>query len=251
MTVSRRRIIQGGLSLAAGLTAAPSWAAGPPRFKAMAFDAFPVFDPRPIAALAERLLPGKGAELINLWRTRQFEYTWLRTAAETYVDFMRVTEDSLAFSVKALGVELRDEDRNRLLRSYLGLKTWPDAAPALHKLRAAGIRLAFLSNFTPAMLQGSIKASDLDGVFEHVISTDQARTYKPSPRAYQLGVSAFGLPKEQILFVAFAGWDAAGAKTFGYPVFWVNRLRSPPEELGVVADHQGTTLNELVGLVGL
>jgi 2-haloacid dehalogenase len=65
-----------------------------------------------------------------------------------------------------------------------------------------------------------------------------------------LGVSAFGLPKEQILFVAFAGWDAAGAKTFGYPTFWVNRLGLPPEELGTMTDGEGSTLNELLAFAG-
>ena len=190
MTVPRRGLLQAGLSLAVDLIAAPSWAAGPPRFRAIAFDAFPVFDPRPIATLAEMLFAGLGPELISLWRTRQFEYTWLRTAAGSYTDFMRVTEDSLVYAAKALKVELRGEQRDRLLASYLELRTWPDATPVLHNLRAAGIRLAFLSNFTPSMLHGSIKTSNLDGVFEHIISTDQARMYKPAPQAYQLGVSA-------------------------------------------------------------
>jgi 2-haloacid dehalogenase len=246
MTVPRRAVLQAGLSLTAGLLAARSRAAGTPRFKAIAFDAFPVFDPRPVAALAEALFPGRGTELTNLWRARQFEYTWLRTVADHYADFMRVTEDSLVFAAKSLKLELRGEHRDRLLRTYSELKTWPDAAPALRNLRAAGIRLAFLSNLTPSMLHDSIKGADLDGVFEHVISTDEARTYKPAPQAYQLGVLAFGLPKEQILFVAFAGWDAAGAKRFGYPTFWVNRLDAPAEELGVRADAEGGTLNELL-----
>jgi 2-haloacid dehalogenase len=251
MAVPRRSVLQAGLSLAANILAAPSWAAGAPRFRAMAFDAFPVFDPRPIATLAESLFPGMGPELISLWRTRQFEYTWLRTAAGSYTDFMRVTEDSLVYAAKSLKLELRGEHRDRLLGSYSGLRTWPDATPVLRKLRAAGIRLAFLSNFTPSMLHGSIRTSNLDGVFGHIISTDQARMYKPAPQAYQLGVSTFGLPREQILFVAFAGWDAAGAKTFGYPTFWVNRLGLPPEELGVFSDSEGITLNELLAFVRL
>jgi len=250
MTIDRRHVLQAGLSLTAGLLSAPTWAAGTPRFKAMVFDAFPVFDPRPIAALAETVFPGKGAEVINLWRIRQFEYAWLRTVAGNYADFMRVTEDSLVFAAKSLKLELRGEHRDRLLKAYLELKTWPDATPALLKLRSGGCRLAFLSNFTPPMLDGSIRASGLDDVFEHVISTDQVRAYKPAPQAYKLGVSAFGLPTEQILFVAFAGWDAAGAKTFGYPTFWVNRLGLPPEELGTMTDGEGSTLNELLAFAG-
>jgi FMN phosphatase YigB (HAD superfamily) len=82
------------------------------------------------------------------------------------------------------------------------------------------------------MLEANIKRARLDGFFDHVLSTDQARTYKPDPRAYQLGIDALKLTREEILFAAFAGWDAAGAKLFGFPTFWVNRQKLPPEERG-------------------
>ena len=250
--MSRRAILGAGLTTAAGIFTKPSLAAGTqPRFKAMAFDAFPVFDPRPISALAEQLYPTHGAALINLWRLRQFEYTWLRTAAGRYADFMAVTGDSLAFATQSLKLEMPEEKRDQLLNAYLKLTAWPDAAPALQKLRAAGVRLAFLSNFTPPMLNGSIKASGLENVFEHILSTDIAKTYKPDPKAYQLGIDTLQLPKEQILFVAFAGWDAAGAKAFGYPTFWVNRLGTPPERLGETADGEGRSLTDLLTFVGL
>ena len=65
------------------------------------------------------------------------------------------------------------------------------------------------------------------------------RTFKPDPRAYQLGIDTLRLPRDQIVFAAFAGWDAAGAKRFGYPTFWVNRMQALPEELGVRPDASG------------
>ena len=82
-----------------------------------------------------------------------------------------------------------------------------------------------------------------------MISTDRVRSYKPDPRAYQLGVEVLELRKEEILFVALAGWDVAGAKWFGYPTFWVNRLGSPLEEFGVEADAEGNDLAALVRYV--
>ena len=96
------------------------------------------------------------------------------------------------------------------------------------------------------MLAANIKSAGLDGMFEHVLSTDQARTYKPDPRGYQLAIDALKLKREEILFAAFAGWDAAGAKLFGYPTFWVNRLRLPMEELDAVPDASGDNLSQLV-----
>ncbi len=93
--------------------------------------------------------------------------------------------------------------------------------------------------------------SGLDEFFERVLSTDMAKTYKPDPRAYQLGVDTLKLKREEIAFAAFAGWDVAGAKRFRYPTSWVNRVGFPAEELGVTADATGSNLNKLVDFVGV
>jgi len=217
--------------------------------RAVLFDAFPVFDPRSVAALAESELPGRGAELTTLWRTRQFEYSWLRVVTRDYADFWQCTDDALRFAAASLNVQLTAAQHERLMNAYLALPPWPDAPPALRALREAGVQLGFLSNFTPVMLEASLRRSGLADMFEHVLSTDRARTFKPDPRAYQLGVDTLRLPRDQIVLAAFAGWDAAGAKRFGYPTFWVNRMQVPPEELGVRPDASGRSLDELVTFV--
>ncbi|MEP6839260.1 MAG: haloacid dehalogenase type II [Bradyrhizobium sp.] len=240
-------------SVAAAAIVAPAvkaQAPGPGKVRAIAFDGFPIIDPRPVFAKSEEMFPGKGAELSNAWRTRQFEYTWLRTMSGSYVDFWQVTEQALVFAAKLTKIELPGAQRDELMASYLGLKAWPDAAAALKKLRDAGIRMAFLSNFTAEMLDAAIRNSGLQGIFEAHLSTDRVKAFKPDPRAYQMGVDAFGMAKDQIAFAAFAGWDAAGAKTFGYPTFWVNRANAPLEELGAVPDGIGAGLQDLVAFAG-
>jgi 2-haloacid dehalogenase len=252
MGVNRREF----LTIAAGSLAAsglgPLMMARPvtPRpLQAVAFDAFAVFDPRPITALAETLFPGKGSELSNAWRTRQFEYQWLRNLAGHYADFWQITEEALVFSARSLQLELVPEKRARLMQAHLGLKAWPDAPSSLQSLKTAGIRLALLSNMTASMLKGGIESAGLEGTFEQVLSADDVKAYKPDPRAYQLGIDALHVGREAILFAASAGWDAAGAKWFGYPTFWVNRLDLPHEELGVTADAVGRDLRGLVDFV--
>jgi 2-haloacid dehalogenase len=220
-----------------------------PRIKGIAFDALTVFDLRPIAALVERIFPGRGEAFGALWRTRQFEYTWLRTMGRQYLDFWKVTEEALVFSCSSLKLQLTKADSDRLMQSYLELKAWPDALAALKGLKASGMRMAFLSNFTAAMLEQAVKNSGLEGIFEDHLSTDRVRVFKPDPRAYEMAMSAFGLKKEEIAFAAFAGWDAVGAKWFGYPTFWVNRAQVAAEELGVVPDGTGKDLNDLAAFV--
>lgn len=219
------------------------------KIKAVAFDAFTVFDPRPVFELCEKLFGHGGATLANVWRTRQFEYTWLRSLSHRYADFWKVTEDALVFAAKLTNTDLSAANRTQLMQSYLELKPWQDAPSALKTLHVAKVRLVFLSNFTPKMLESNVRGSGLEGMFDQLLSTDAARTYKPDPRAYQLAVDTLKLKREEIAFAAFANWDAAGAKSFGYPTFWNNRLRQPLEELGVKPDAIGETLADLVSFI--
>lgn len=248
--IGRREFIRRMAASGLALKTLSNEAAGFRRaIRAVAFDAFPILDPRPVFALVEELYPERGVDLSNVWRARQFEYTWLRTMSRRYTDFWQVTDDALVFAAKAVKVELPPEKRARLMDAYLKLRYWPEAPDALRSLRKAGLRLAFLSNMTARMLEAGIRNSQLEGVFDYVLSADRVKAYKPDPRAYRMGLDAFGLKPGQILFAAFAGWDAAGAKLFGYPTFWVNRQNQPAEELGVTLDAIGGNLNDLVAFV--
>ena len=253
MFVNRRELVTlaaGGMAAANALApAGPARATSGTTIKAIAFDGFPIIDARPVAAKTEEIFPGRGLELGNAWRTRQFEYTWLRTLGGNYADFWQVTEQSLVFAARLLKIELTADQRDQLMQTYLKLKAWPDVLPALKVLRDAGIRMAFLSNLTDAMLDAAVKNSGLEGFLEGHLSTDKVRAFKPDPRAYQMGVDAFNLKKEEIAFATFAGWDAAGARWFGYPTFWVNRLNTLVEELGVIPDGVGSGLGDLVKFV--
>jgi 2-haloacid dehalogenase len=218
-----------------------------PGIKAIAFDGFTIFDPRPIAAMDERLFPGKGADLGNVWRTRQFEYTWLRTLMNQYADFWQVTEEALVFAANALKLRLTPGKRRQLMHAWLDLNAWPDVLPALKSLRDAGIRLAFLSNLIAPMIDAAIRNSE--GIFEPHLSTDRVHAFKPDARAYGMAIEAFDLPCEEIAFAAFGGWAAAGAKAFGYPTYWVNRANAPSEELDVTPDGMGNNLHDLAEFV--
>jgi 2-haloacid dehalogenase len=219
------------------------------RIKAVALDAFTVFDPRSVAAAVEEGFPGRGRELSATWQMRQFEYCWPRTLDRTYVDFWQVTEEAMVFAFKAARIDLQPGVRARLMDAWLALKPWPDSVAALGAMRDAGIRLAWVSNFTPTMLQVNTRTAGADGLFEHFLSTDAVQAFKPDPRAYRMAETAFGLPREQIAFAAFGGWDAAGARSFGLNTFWVNRLDVPMEELGAQPDATGRTLTELAKYV--
>ena len=227
------------LVIALMLLALPSTHAAPaaqPRYKAIAFDYFVLFNPDSIVTATERIFPGKGRELTNLWRNRQFEYAWLRSITHHYVDFYAVTDDALVYATHALKLEMSATQKEQLLQAYLHLTPWPDTADALRRLHDSGVRIITIANFSPQMLRTNAEQAGLLGLFDILLSTDANHSYKPDPRAYALGMDRLHLAKQDIVFAAFGGWDAAGAKSFGYPTIWVNRFDQPVEELGIRPD---------------
>jgi len=219
------------------------------KIKAIAFDAFPIFDPGSIFKPIRELFPDRATQLIELLQLKQFSYQWLRVSANQYKNFLEVARDALDFVLAQSKLRLSQKEKDFIISGYDKMHAWPDAGPALQTIKREGLKICFLSNMTAQMLHHGISNSNLDGFFDLVISTDEKQTYKPSSVAYQMAVDQLKLEKSEILFVPFAGWDMAGAKWFGYPAFWVNRLNSTMESLGAEADGSGSTLNDLVEFI--
>ena len=217
-----------------------------PRFKAVAFDYFVIFNPNSVIPEVEKAYPGKGEAFTKAWRAKQFEYGFLRSITDRHADFFKVTEDALVYTAEAMQLPLSVDVRQRLLGAYLSLQPWPDSVAALRKLKAAGVRIITIANFSDRMLRDNAERAGIADVFEELLSTEVNGTYKPDPRAYALGMQRLGLKKEEVAFAAFGGWDAYGAKSFGYPTYWVNRFALPTEKLGIEAD---ATSNDIAGFL--
>ena len=202
------------------------------QFTAVAFDGFALFDATAVVPIAESLVPGRGREVVTAWRSRHFEYQWLRTLGGRYADFEQTADDALVAVAKSLGLTMSRADRQRLVDAQSTLQPWPDTAAAIRALRDAGLRLCVLSNMTEAMLSSGLRRAGLASDFEAIFSTDRVRAAKPSTQAYDMARTSLALERDQIAFVAFAAWDVAGASWFGYPTAWLNKNAAPAEELG-------------------
>ena len=220
-----------------------------PRFKAIAFDYFVIFDPNSIVPEVEKVFSGKGTEFAKAWRAKQFEYGFLRSITNRHADFLKLTEDALIYTAAAMRLELTSVSKKRLLNAYLALKPWPDAVAALRKLKASGIRIITISNFSQKMLRANAEGARITDLFDELLSTEVNGTFKPDPRAYELGVERLQLKKEEILFAAFGGWDAYGAKSFGFTTYWVNRFNLPVEQLGIEPDRTSDDFEGLLRFV--
>jgi 2-haloacid dehalogenase len=243
MTTTRRQFLHAA-GAAAAATALPAQAAEV-RIEAVAFDAFTLFDARSFDAGLAAHFPERAAALGAQWRARVFDYCWLRTITGSYADFAQIADDALTTTARGAKLEISAAARADILGALHHLKIWPDSAEALKTMKSAGLRLAPLSNFTEAMLRDNVKAAGIADLFDHLLSTDAARAYKPAPAAYHLAETAFRKPKASIAFAAFGGWDAAGARRYGFKTWWINRLEAPRDELPAAPDVEARTLAEL------
>ena len=216
--------------------------------KAFVFDAYgTLFDVHSVIE-AGRAVTADPQALSNLWRQKQLEYTWLRSLMGRYEDFWAVTESGLRFALRRLGITASESQVATLMAAYLSLACFPEVKAALARLQ--GTPLGILSNGSPRMLQAAVASSGLEGMLQHVLSVDAVKTYKPSPKVYELGPRAFGLAAGDMLFVSSNAWDVAGAKAFGYRTCWCNRQKAPMEALGLTPDYEVERLDQLPETLG-
>jgi 2-haloacid dehalogenase len=206
------------------------------------YDAYgTLWDVHSVMKRCEACWPGKGMQVSQLWRAKQLEATWLRSLMGRYVPFSTVTREALAFTCESLRLSLEKDHESELMAEYRRLATFPDVADALMRKPAA--KMGILSNGSPDMLEPLVRHSGLK--FDAVLSVDEVKVFKPAPQVYQLAVDRFGVAKERIGFVTSNFWDAAGAKSFGFTVYWINRGGVAAERLGFQPDRVLKTLAAL------
>jgi len=248
MSPTRRELLG---ALALGTATAPLIAGPPAAIRAIAFDAFVLFNPKPVLDRARELVADKGAQFVATASAKLFAYTWLYTSASRYDGFTPLARDAFQYAGAIYGVELTTADLESLVACYSALPLWPDVAAAIGQLRHAGIRLAMLSNLPREMLLSNLRAGGIAQHFEALLSTDEVGRFKPAPEAYALAMRALRLARGQIGFAASAGWDASGATWFGYRTAWVNRSNARPEPAHAAPEAVSRGIEGVLLLAGL
>lgn len=217
--------------------------------KVCVFDAYgTLFDVHAAVGHHRSRLGEKADGVSAMWRTKQLEYTWLRSLMDRYVPFWQITGDALDYAFDAHGVSdkgLRDD----LLNAYMTLDCYPEVPDVLADLKNGGMRTAILSNGSPEMLDAAVKSSKLTELLDAVLSVDTLGIFKPHPSVYQLAVDRLEVEPRQVSFQSSNAWDAAAAATFGFRVAWVNRFGQSVERLPDAPDVQLRTLSELPDVV--
>jgi 2-haloalkanoic acid dehalogenase, type II len=212
--------------------------------QAFIFDAYgTLFDVHSVIRNSGVGIPGNLEGLSKLWRRKQLEYTWLRALMDRYEDFWHITEVALRSAVRQLTIEATNQQLESLMQAYLVPEAFPEVVSALQAVK--GLPLTILSNGSPAMLESAVHYNSLQSYFAEIISVDRVKTYKHSPRVYELGSKTLNLPAAEILFVSSNLWDAAGAKAFGYQVCWCNRSGAAIDDWGFAPDFTVSRLDQI------
>ena len=210
------------------------------------FDAYgTLFDVHSAVSQHQEKLAENAQSISAMWRTKQLEYTWLRSLMQRYVNFWQVTQDALDYALESH--QINDESlRNDLLNAYLQLSCYQEVPETLRKLKELKLGTAILSNGTLEMLDAGVRNSSLNELLDAVFSVDTIRIFKPDPQVYQMAVDQLGCTPQEILFFSSNAWDVSGAATFGFQAVWVNRFGQAPERLPGTAVLEIKTLDDVL-----
>jgi 2-haloacid dehalogenase len=215
---------------------------------AYVFDAYGTLFDVHSAVRSHAAAVGPHCEAVSaLWRTKQLEYSWVRSLMNRYVDFWRCTQDALTFALQTF--HLHDQAlKDRLLSAYWSLAAYSDVKATLQTLRERGAKLAILSNGTPQMLEAAVGGAGIGDLFDAVISVDGLRIYKTAPETYRLVTTRLDVQSQSVSFQSSNGWDIAGASAFGFRCVRINR-GAVPAEYGDIA--MAPEVQDLRGLLRL
>jgi 2-haloacid dehalogenase len=183
---------------------------------------------------------GAPERFVTWWRRTHFENSMIDALCDRgHTPYREIGHRAVSYVMERCGISHSDEEVRRLVSEIERLKPFPDVVAALERLRARGYQLAILSNGDRDMLQAA--APHIGFAFDHVISVEQAGTFKPHWKAYAKAEEIIGRDRSAILFVANHAFDCIGAKSYGMRTVFVNRRgrpfgRSPYQPDLVVAD---------------
>jgi 2-haloacid dehalogenase len=213
--------------------------------RAYAFDAYgTLFDVHSAIGRHREAIGDDADALSALWRSKQLEYSWVRSLMGRYVDFWTITQEALDYSM-ARFPSVDKALRPKLLDAYWRLEPYPDVLPALTKLRHMGHSIAIFTNGTREMAEAAASASAVLPLIDIVVSVEDMKQYKTTPAVYQHLCQRLDMKPREVCLVSSNRWDIAGGVAAGLRSIWVNRTGMPDEYFDAQPDQDMSSLLDL------
>jgi 2-haloacid dehalogenase len=202
-----------------------------------------LLDLGPLDPLFERAFGS--AALRAQWFAQMLQLSFVGGLTGRYVDFPSAQRAALTMLAETTGTQLDREDGERIVDEMRRLPPHRDAAPALDRLREAGLTLAALTNSPLDVARDQLAHAELADRFEAVLSADQVQALKPRPEPYHLVARTFETEARDVRLVAAHAWDVSGALAAGCAAAFVSRPGKVLSPLGDQPDISGADLAEV------
>jgi 2-haloacid dehalogenase len=198
------------------------------RFDALTFDCYGTlidWESGILAALREVLTPRGVApgddELLEAYARHEAV-----AEAGPYLRYREVLGRAARAVAADLGVTPTDAEVERFGGSVGDWPVFPDSSAALARL-AGRFRLGVITNCDDDLFATSNRR--LGVTFDWIVTAEQAGSYKPDPRNFELAFERIGLPRERILHVAQSLYhDHVPARRLGLATAWIDRRHDRP-----------------------
>ena len=178
-------------------------------------------DLMPVRHVVDELLGPEGG--FTVWFGRMLQLSMATTATGSYVDFGTMARAALDAVAAAGGRDLPDEAWELVGPAILSVPPYPDVRAGLERIREAGWTVVSLTNSAPAAVQAQLMNAQLTGLFDHVLSIDAVRAFKPAAAPYRYAAETVGVDPADMWMVACHDWDLAGARAVGMRTAFVTR----------------------------
>jgi 2-haloacid dehalogenase len=173
--------------------------------------------------LLKQYIDDKTELFMELWRSKQLEYSFRRGLMKRYEKFSVCTRNALDYSDAYLNTGLTEDQKKSLMQKYRVLPAFSDVKESLIKLKTSNCRMFAFSNGFGEDIKNLLKNAGLEKYFEGVISVDDIKTFKPNPDVYAHFLSTTGSTAAESWLISGNPFDVIGAGSVGMNSVWVQR----------------------------
>lgn len=176
----------------------------------------------------------------------QLQVLWMTSIATgTYQPFARLARAALEMLAAKEAIDLPSADEKAITDQLTELPAFAEVPAALGQLRAAGFRLAALTNGARPSALAQLAYAGIADAFDAVFSTDDVERFKPAPEPYLHVAKQLDAQPGKLLLTAAHAWDVVGAHQAGLSTAFVARPRQVLNPLATKPDYTVADLSEL------
>jgi 2-haloacid dehalogenase len=177
-----------------------------------------------------------------------------RIQEEEFVKYKEILRKIVLAFGDRFGFTPSSYERDCLVASLGTWKPYPDTVMTLQVLKKK-YKLAIISNIDDDLF--SLSAKHLNVNFDWVITTEQAKSYKPSEHTFKFAIEKIGISPEKIIHISNSAYhDIIPAKSLGLSTIWVNGRPymagfGATQPVSGSSDFEVPDLKSLINIMGL